>query len=73
MNDLDMYSKYDHMHKNVMFYVLIYINNHVVTSISCMLSDFPPFIDFRNVNFSHKPLYLCLYLLTNIDLMCVTL
>ena len=35
---IDMHSKYDNMHKNVMFYVLIYINNHIIISISCMLS-----------------------------------
>ena len=32
-----MHSKYDNMHKNIMFYALIYINNHVITSKSCML------------------------------------
>ena len=34
----DMYSKYDNMHKNGIFYALIYINNHVITSIIFMLS-----------------------------------
>ena len=33
----------------------------------------PLFIDFRNVNFSQKPSYLCLYLPTPIDLICVNL
>ena len=27
---IDMHSKYDNMHKNRMFYALIYINNHVI-------------------------------------------
>ena len=27
---IDMYSKYDNMHKNRMFYALIFINNHVI-------------------------------------------
>ena len=35
---IDMNSKYDNMHKNVMFYALICINNHVITGINCMLS-----------------------------------
>ena len=30
------------------------------------------FIDFENVNFKQKPLYLCIYPPTLIDLMCVT-
>ena len=34
---IDVHSKYDNMHKNEMFYALIYINNYVITSISCML------------------------------------
>ena len=33
----------------------------------------PLFIDFGNVKFSQKPLLLCLYPPTSIDLMCVTL
>ena len=32
-------SKYDNIHRNRMFYVLLCINNHVITSISCMLSQ----------------------------------
>ena len=35
---IDMYSKYDNMHKNEMFYTLIFINNHVIIDINCMLS-----------------------------------
>ena len=27
---IDMHSKYDNMHKNEMFYALIYINNHII-------------------------------------------
>ena len=37
---IDIYSKYDNMHKNEMFYVLIMINNHIITSINCMLSPY---------------------------------
>ena len=33
-----MHSKCDNMHKNDIFYTLICINNHEITSISCMLS-----------------------------------
>ena len=34
-----MHSKYDNMHRNIMFYALICINNHVIANISCMLFD----------------------------------
>ena len=37
---IDMNSKYDILHKNGMFYVLICINNHIRTCIICMLSQF---------------------------------
>ena len=33
-----MHSKYDNMHKNIIVYVLICINNHIIASISFMLS-----------------------------------
>ena len=33
-----MYSKYDNMHKHVMVYVLIYLKNHIITSINYLLS-----------------------------------
>ena len=33
-----MHSKYDNMHKNVMFYALIYNNNHIIVCVNCMLS-----------------------------------
>ena len=33
-----MHSMYNNMDKNGMFYALIYINNHVITYINCMLS-----------------------------------
>ena len=33
-----MHSKYDKIYKNVMFYALIEINNHVITCINFMLS-----------------------------------
>ena len=35
---IDMYSKYDNMHTNGMFYALICINNHIIEFINCMLS-----------------------------------
>ena len=35
---IDIYSKYDNIHKNIMFYVLIYINNYIIICIICMLS-----------------------------------
>ena len=33
-----MYSKYDNMHENGMIYGLIFINNHIITSINYKLS-----------------------------------
>ena len=36
---IDMHSNYDNMHKNRMFYALIYINNHIITSINCMFPN----------------------------------
>ena len=36
---IEMQSKYDNMHKNGMFYALIYINNHIFVCQDCMLSD----------------------------------
>ena len=33
-----MHSKYDNMYKNVMFYALICIYNHIIVCINCMLS-----------------------------------
>ena len=35
---IDMHSKYDNMHKNEMVYVLICINNLIISSINYMLS-----------------------------------
>ena len=35
---IEMHSKYDNMHINVMFYALICINNHVLSCLDCMLS-----------------------------------
>ena len=34
---MDMHSKYDNMHMNIMFSVLIYIKNHVIIGISKMM------------------------------------
>ena len=36
---INMHSKYDNIHENGMYYALIYINNHVFTSISYMLLE----------------------------------
>ena len=36
---IDMLSKYDNMHKNWIFYALIFINNHIITYLNWMLSD----------------------------------
>ena len=38
---IDMHLKYDKMHKNIMIYALVYINNHIITSINNMLSIVP--------------------------------
>ena len=35
---MNIYLKYDNMHKNEIFNALNFINNHVIKSISCMLS-----------------------------------
>ena len=35
---IDMHSKYDNMHKNEMFYALIYINNHIIVCQNYVLS-----------------------------------
>ena len=35
---IEMHSKYDNMHINVMFYALNCINNHVLSCYDCMLS-----------------------------------
>ena len=32
---IDMHSKYDNMHKNEMFYALIWINNHILAYVNC--------------------------------------
>ena len=36
---IDIHSKYDNMHKNGMFYALIYINNHIITFINFILLE----------------------------------
>ena len=36
---IEMHSKYDNMHINVMFYALNCINNHFLSCYDCMLSD----------------------------------
>ena len=38
---IDMYSKYDKVQNNEIFYVLISINNHTIASINCILSCIP--------------------------------
>ena len=35
---IDAQSNNDNMHKNGMFYVLIFANNHIITCIDCILS-----------------------------------
>ena len=35
---IDIQSKYDNMYKNDIFYAFIYINNHVIINIFCVLS-----------------------------------
>ena len=35
---MNMHSKYDNVHKNGMFYALIWINNHVIIIINFILS-----------------------------------
>ena len=35
---IDMHSKYDNMHKNGMINALVWINDHIITIINCMLS-----------------------------------
>ena len=69
---IGMHSKYDYMHKNVIFYALIYINNHIIACSNCMLSFYPlmrereNFFSFlykrdRNVAANHGPLITCIY------------
>ena len=35
---MNMHSKYNNMHRNKKFNALVCVNNHINTSISCMLS-----------------------------------
>ena len=35
---IDIYSKHDNMHKNIIFYDLICINYHMISCINCTLS-----------------------------------
>ena len=35
---IDVHSKQDKMYKSVIFYALIFINNHIITCIDCKLS-----------------------------------
>ena len=51
---MNMHSKYDKMHKNGMIYALKYTYNHVISSISCMLSLLPIVSYPRNENNSHE-------------------
>ena len=58
-----MHSKYDNMHKNEMFYALICINNHLITSINYMLSPSPPSsLSIAITHFLHLPLALTITL-----------
>ena len=36
---IDMHSKYGNIHKNKMFYGLIYINNHIIVRVNYTLLD----------------------------------
>ena len=36
---IEIHSKYDNVHINVMFYALNCINNHVLSCLDCMLSS----------------------------------
>ena len=36
---IEMHSKYDNMHINVMFYAINCMNNHVLSCYDCMLSN----------------------------------
>ena len=55
---MNMHSKYDNMHRNGMFYVLIFIDNHVIKSISCVLSSFSLTYDDLHLPIA---LYKCMY------------
>ena len=50
---IDVHSKYDNMHKNEMFYVLICFNSHVIISRNFMLSlmcdPLGPYISLINI------------------------
>ena len=39
-----MHLKYDNMHKNIMSYDLICINNHIITGMIYMLSLYPIYV-----------------------------
>ena len=49
---IKIHSKYDNMHRNGMFCVLIFINNHIITSINFMSSrishEFDMYIPIEN-------------------------
>ena len=49
---IDIHSKYDNMRKNVMFYSLICINNHIMTCIYYMLLTNRPLL----LLYSHSPI-----------------
>ena len=47
---IDIHPKYDNMHKNGMIYALIFINNHIIININCMLST----IQVKFARFVHE-------------------
>ena len=55
---IDMHSKYDTMHKNEMFYVLIFINNHIICVINFILWDtkYILWMDDRVLNMTYESL-----------------
>ena len=51
-----MYSKYDNMQENGMFYALIGINNHGIAIIGCMLSCIVSVVDVAHVSHGTQPI-----------------
>ena len=51
---IDMHSKYDNMHKNGMFYALIFINILKITCINCMILEGILIRGVSSINDPHK-------------------
>ena len=58
---IDMYSNYDNMHTNVIFYALICINNHIIVCVNCILLIVTPPNGYFWRNKLWSPLH-CLFL-----------